>query len=83
MNEAQKRAFEGANPGADVTVEGLLALFITLTAALVVTWCVWVVVQAYKGWASNSTEPFAAGGHVLRAVLVVVLVFFVLGRLVR
>jgi len=81
MNEAQIEAFKGANPGADVTPEGLLALFAGLAAAIVLVWCLWVVFQTYKNWSVSSADAFSAGGHIVRALLVVTVMFFILGAL--
>ena len=79
MNEAQRSAFEGANPGSRMTVESLSDLFVTVAAVLAVIWCAWVVFHAYKHWASGSGTPFEAGGQVLRAFFVLGILLFVVG----
>ena len=77
MDPAQQAAFRGANPGAAVTEAGLLALCAGMVCALVILWCAWVVLHAYKNWSGGASPLAEAGGHALRAVLVTVVVLAV------
>ena len=77
MDPAQQAAFRGANPGGAVTEADLLALFAGLVCALVILWCAWVVLHAYKNWSGGGSPLAEAGGHALRAVLVTVVVLAV------
>ena len=77
MDPAQQAAFRGANPGVAVTEADLLALFAGLVCALVIVWCAWVVLHAYKSWSGGGSPLAEAGGHALRAVLVTVVVLAV------
>ena len=53
MDPAQQAAFRGANPGGAVTEADLLALFAGLVCVLVILWCAWVVLHAYKSWSGG------------------------------
>ena len=77
MDPAQQAAFRGANPGAAVTEADLLALCAGLVCALVIVWCAWVVLHAYKSWSGGGSPLTEAAGHALRAVLVTVVVLAV------
>ena len=77
MDPAQQAAFRGANPGGAVTEADLLALFAGLVCVLVILWCAWVVLHAYKSWSGGGSPLAEAGGHALRAVLVTVVVLAV------
>ena len=77
MDPAQQAAFRGANPGGAVTEAELLALFAGLVCVLVILWCAWVVLHAYKNWSGGGSPLAEAGGHALRAVLVTVVVLAV------
>ena len=77
MDPAQQAAFRGANPGAAVTEADLLALCAGLVCALVIVWCAWVVLHAYKSWSGGAAPLAEAAGHALRAVLVTVVVLAV------
>ena len=77
MDPAQQAAFRGANPGAAVTETDLLALCAGLVCALVILWCAWVVLHAYKSWSGGASPLAEAAGHALRAVLVTVVVLAV------
>ena len=77
MDPAQQAAFRGANPGAAVTEADLLALFAGLVCALVILWCAWVVLHAYKSWSGGASPLGESAGHALRAVLVTVVVLAV------
>ena len=77
MDPAQQAAFRGANPGVAVTEADLLALCAGMVCALVIVWCAWVVLHAYKSWSGGGSPPGEAAGHVLRAVLVTVVVLAV------
>ena len=77
MDPAQQAAFRGANPGGAVTEADLLALCAGLVCALVILWCAWVVLHAYKNWSGGGSPLAEAGGHALRAVLVTVVVLAV------
>ena len=77
MDPAQQAAFRGANPGGAVTEAGLLALFAGLVCALVILWCAWVVLHAYRSWSGGGSPLAEAGGQALRAVLVTVVVLAV------
>ena len=77
MDPAQQAAFRGANPGAAVTEADLLALFAGGVSVLVILWCAWVVLHAYKNWSGGGSPLAEAGGHALRAVLVTVVVLAV------
>ena len=79
MTEAQKKAFEGANPGGDVTVDGVWNLVSGTIGALFVVWCGWVVLHAYRAWSAGRATAFEAGGQVLRAFFLMVLVLFFVG----
>ena len=76
MDPDQQAAFRGANPGFPVTEAELLALCAGLVCALAIAWCAWVVFHAYKNWSGGAT-PGEAGGHVLRAVFLTVVVLAV------
>ena len=77
MDPAQQAAFRGANPGGAVTEADLLALFAGLVCALVIVWCAWVVLHAYKSWSGGGSPLGESAGHALRAVLVTVVVLAV------
>ena len=77
MDPAQQAAFRGANPGGAVTEADLLALCAGLVCVLVILWCAWVVLHAYKSWSGGASPLGEAGGHALRAVLVTVVVLAV------
>ena len=77
MDPAQQAAFRGANPGGAVTEAELLALCAGLVSALVILWCAWVVLHAYKSWSGGGSPLAEAAGHALRAVLVTVVVLAV------
>ena len=77
MDPAQQAAFRCANPGGAVTEADLLALCAGLVCALVIVWCAWVVLHAYKNWSGGGSPLAEAGGHALRAVLVTVVVLAV------
>ena len=77
MDPAQQAAFRGANPGGAVTEADLLALCAGLVCTLVILWCAWVVLHAYKNWSGGASPLAEAGGHALRAVLVTVVVLAV------
>ena len=77
MDPAQQAAFRGANPGGAVTEAELLTLFAGAVCALVIVWCAWVVLHAYKSWSGGGSPLAEAGGHALRAVLVTVVVLAV------
>ena len=77
MDPAQQAAFRGANPGAAVTEAELLALCAGAVCALVIVWCAWVVLHAYKNWSGGASALAEAAGHALRAVLVTVVVLAV------
>ena len=77
MDPAQQAAFRGANPGATVTEAELLALCAGGVSALVILWCAWVVLHAYKSWSGGASPLAEAAGHALRAVLVTVVVLSV------
>ncbi len=77
MNTAQQAAFRGANPGSWVTEANVLALCAGLVCALAIAWCAWVVFQAYKNWSGGGAGTGEAGGHVLRAVFLTVVVLAV------
>lgn len=79
MTPDQKEAFRGANPGGDVTVDGVWNLVSGMIGALFVIWCGWVVLHAYRAWSAGRVTAFEAGGHVLRAFLLTVLVLFFVG----
>ena len=77
MDPAQQAAFRGANPGGAVTEADLLALFAGAVCALVIVWCAWVVLHAYKNWSGGAAPLGETAGHALRAVLVTVVVLAV------
>ena len=77
VDPAQQAAFRGANPGAAVTETDLLALSAGLVCTLVILWCAWVVLHAYKSWSAGAAPLAEAAGHALRAVLVTVVVLAV------
>ena len=77
MDPAQQAAFRGANPGGAVTEADLLALFAGGVSVLVILWCAWVVLHAYKSWSGGGSPLAEAAGHALRAVLVTVVVLAV------
>ncbi len=77
MDAAQQAAFRGANPGSWVTEANVLALCAGLVCALAIAWCAWVVFHAYKNWSGGGAGPGEAGGHVLRAVFLTVVVLAV------
>ena len=77
MNGAQQTAFRGANPGSPVTEADLLALCAGLVCALVIGWCAWVVLHAYKNWSGGGSPAGDAGGQALRAVFLTVVVLAV------
>ena len=62
-----------------VTVEGVWDLFSGLLIAVLLIWCAWVVLHAYKAWSAGRTTPFEAGGQVLRAFFLMVVVLAVVG----
>ncbi len=68
MDPQQQAAFRNANPGSPVTEADLLALCAGLVCALVVLWCAWVVLHAYKQWSGGGTSIADAVGPVFRAV---------------
>ncbi len=76
MDPDQQAAFRGANPGYPVTEADVLALCAGLVCALAIAWCAWVVFHAYKNW-SGGAPPGEAGGHVLRAVFLTVVLLAV------
>ena len=77
MDPDQQAAFRGANPGSPVTEADLLALCAGLVCALAILWCAWVVFHAYKNWSGGGSPPGEAGGHVLRAVFLTVVLLAV------
>ena len=77
MDPAQQAAFRGANPGAVVTEADLLALCAGAVCTLVILWCAWVVLHAYRSWSGGASPLAEAAGHALRAVLVTVVVLAV------
>jgi len=77
MDPDQQAAFRGANPGSPVAEADLLLLCAGLVCALMVAWCAWVVFHAYKNWSAGGSPPGEAGGHVLRAVFLTVVVLAV------
>ena len=77
MDPAQQAAFRGANPGAGVSEAELLALCAGAVCVLVILWCAWVVLHAYRSWSGGASSLAEAGGHALRAVLVTVVVLAV------
>ena len=77
MNAAQQTAFRGANPGWPVTEAEVLALCAGLVCALAIAWCAWVVFHAYRSWSAGGSPPGEAGGHVLRAGFLTVVVLAV------
>ena len=77
MDPDQQAAFRGANPGFPVTEGELLALCAGLVCALAIAWCAWVVFHAYRNWSGGGATPGEAGGQVLRAVFLTVVVLAV------
>ncbi|MCY3810310.1 MAG: TIGR03758 family integrating conjugative element protein [Gammaproteobacteria bacterium] len=76
MDPDQQAAFRGANPGFPVTEADLLALCAGLVCALAIAWCAWVVFHAYRSWSAGA-PPGEAGGQVLRAVFLTVVLLAV------
>ena len=76
MDDDQLRAFRGANP-VNLTEEQVEALCAGLVGVVVLLWCAWVVLHAYKNWSTGRTGVADAGGQVLRAVLLMVVVLAV------
>ena len=62
MDPAQQAAFRGANPGAAVTEADLLALCAGAVCALVIVWCAWVVLHAYKKLERRRVAARRGGG---------------------
>ena len=77
MDPDQQAAFRGANPGSPMTEADLLALCAGLVCALAIAWCAWVTFHAYKNWSGGGAPPGEAGGHVLRAVFLTVVLLAV------
>jgi len=73
----QRAAFRGANPGVLVTEADLLAFCAGIACALTLAWCAWVVFHAYRSWSGGGTPLAEAGGHVLRAVFLTVVLLAV------
>lgn len=77
MDAEQVAAFEGANPGGVFAVGDVLALSAGLVGVVVLVWSAWVALHAYKSWSAGRAGLGEAGGHVLRATLLTVVVLAV------
>ena len=74
MDPEQIAAFRGANPGAALTEADVLLLCAGLAVVVAMLWCAWVVLHAYRNWSAGQAGFGEAGGHVLRATLLMVVV---------
>ncbi len=73
MTAAQTSAFQTANSGgASITAQEVNTLFSGLVGAVAFLWFCWVLMCAYKSWASNSAQGHEAMWQVLRALFVLI-----------
>lgn len=79
MTAAQTNAFESANSGAaSITATEVNTLFSGLVGAVAFLWFCWVLMSAYKSWASNSAHGHDAMWQVLRALFVLIVTVVVI-----
>lgn len=76
MTPAQLEAFEGANRGAAAfTADAAGQVWAGVLMLVVLLWAAWVLVQVYKAWSQRRAVWGDAGGQVLRAVFVLLVVW--------
>ena len=76
MTPAQTAAFGAANltAGGPLAPDDVLAVVAGLVFGTVLLWFAWVLYRSYEAWGRGRMEAFDAGGKLLRATFVVVVV---------
>ena len=76
MTPAQTAAFEAANltGTGPLAAADVLALVAGLVFGAALVWFAWVLYRAYEAWGRGRMDAFDAGGKLLRATFVLVLV---------
>lgn len=74
MTSSQEAAFKTASGGMEIL--GSFNLWAGIVCMLIFTWAAWVIYQAYGGWATGSCTAKAAGGAIVRAVLIILITMF-------
>jgi integrating conjugative element protein, PFL_4701 family len=85
MTDAQSSAFQNASGFSAQSSSTLFSaqssstLWLSLVLVLALLWCAWVMLTAYRGWATGSVRFGAFGGSAARVLLaLLVLMFFTL-----
>lgn len=76
MTPAQTAAFGAANltGGGPLAPGDVLALVAGLVFGAALLWFAWVAYRSYEAWGRGRMDAFEAGGKILRATFVLVLV---------
>ena len=76
MTDEQAAAFSAANltGGAAIAPGDVLAVIAGLVLGAALLWFAWVLYRAYEAWGRGRMDAFDAGGKLLRATFVLVLV---------
>ena len=76
MTAEQVAAFEAANliGGGPLAPGDVLALVAGLVFGAALLWFAWVLYRSYEAWGRGRMDAFDAGGKLLRATFVLVLV---------
>ncbi|MEE9493608.1 MAG: TIGR03758 family integrating conjugative element protein [Gammaproteobacteria bacterium] len=80
LTAAQQQAFQNANTGnTQFTLSDSKFIFAGIASALLLSWFAWVVVNTYKAWAASRATGGDAGGQILRALFVMLIVLVIVG----